>query len=240
MGRVARQLLDRAPIEIAGAEIHLAIAAPGAKRGIDEADLLEQGRPVDRRDQAHAGDDVAHRDIRCALALMLLPNDLVGGRPLGRQPLVQPEQGRCRLGILVAQPLNQLGGKGRRQGHRSEIAEDGRRRFGLCPIHPQEAVDRKIGRLAGLAPGHDPLGRAAKILHQHDAQGDGDRPELADQERLHPLIGSDEPAEHLLVETAVRMGDEGPGQAEDSRDSRPAVPRRAWAARDRSAAEDRA
>ena len=135
----------------------------------------------------------------------------------GGQPLVEPEQGRRRLGVLIAEPLNQLGGKGGGQGHRSEIAEDGRRRFRLRPIHPQETVDRKIGGLAGLAPGHDPLRRPAEICHQDDAQGDGDRPELADQERLNPLIGGDETAEHLLVETAVRMGDEGPGQAEDAR-----------------------
>ena len=147
---------------------------------------------------------------------MLLADDLVGGRALGGQPLVEPEQGRRRLGILIAKPLNQLGGEGGGQGHRSEIAEDGRGRFRLRPIHPQETVDRKIGGLAGLAPGHDPLRRAAEILHQDDAQGDGDRPELADQERLDPLIGGDEAAEHLLVETAVRMGDEGPGQAEDA------------------------
>ena len=63
MGRIARQLFDRAPIEVAGAEIHLAIAAAGPKRGIDQADLLEQIGPIHRRDQAHARDDVAYRDV---------------------------------------------------------------------------------------------------------------------------------------------------------------------------------
>ena len=44
-----------------------------------------------------------------------------------------------------------------------------------------------------------------------------DRPELADRQRLHVLVGAHEAAQHLGVEVAVGVGDEGPGEAEHAR-----------------------
>ena len=54
----------------------------GAQRVVDQADALEELRPVDVRHQPHAGDDVAHRDVRCALALVLFLEQLFGARAL--------------------------------------------------------------------------------------------------------------------------------------------------------------
>ena len=44
-----------------------------------------------------------------------------------------------------------------------------------------------------------------------------DRPEFADRQRLHLLVGAHEAAQHLGIEVAVGVGDEGPGQAEHPR-----------------------
>jgi hypothetical protein len=63
----------------------------------------------------------------------------------------------------------------------------------------------------------DALGQAPEILHEHDAQRDRHRPQLADHQGLHALVGEDESTEHLGVETAVGMRHEGPGDSVDSR-----------------------
>ena len=89
-GRAARQLLDRAAVEVARRKIHgresrRRLAATSSTRLI----ALEQLRPIDVGDQAHAGDDVADRDVGGALALMLLAHHLVGGRALRRQALAR-------------------------------------------------------------------------------------------------------------------------------------------------------
>ena len=60
------------------------------------------------------------------------------------------------------------------------------------------------------------LREASEILNQNDPQGDLYRPKLTDGERLHLLIGPNEANQHLRVETAIGMGDKGPGDAEHS------------------------
>ena len=71
--------------------------------------------------------------------------------------------------------------------------------------------------MAGGASLHDPLGQAPQILHEHDPQGDGDGPELADGQRLHALESADEALERLGLEVAVGVRDEGPGETQDAR-----------------------
>ena len=98
----ARHLLDGGAIEIAGGEIHVAEGAAGTQHFIDWTDRLEELAPVDVGDQAHAGDDVAHRDVGRALELVFLAHQLVGVASFADEPLFQPADGRCHLGILVA------------------------------------------------------------------------------------------------------------------------------------------
>ena len=111
----ARELLDRAAVAVARREVHLREVALGAQRGVDEADALEELRPVDRGDQPHAGDHVADRHVHRALALVLVAHDLVGRRALRREALVEPLQRRRDARILVAQPLHELHGERARQ-----------------------------------------------------------------------------------------------------------------------------
>ena len=83
--------------------------AAGAQDVVDQADALEELRPVDVGDQAHAGDDVAHGDVGRALALMLARAPLVGRRALARQPLFEPARAAgVTSRVLVAQPLDEL------------------------------------------------------------------------------------------------------------------------------------
>ena len=89
--RAACQILDRASIEISCREIHLGEFAVGTQQLVDKAYALEHLRPVDCGNEAHARDDIADRNVRCALPLMLLSNDLVGGGLLIDQAFVEPQ-----------------------------------------------------------------------------------------------------------------------------------------------------
>jgi hypothetical protein len=70
--RTARQLFDRVAVAIARREVHLRVC-PGripAEHLLDHADAVEEQRPVDRRQQPHAGDDVADGELVAGFALM--------------------------------------------------------------------------------------------------------------------------------------------------------------------------
>ena len=105
-----------------------------------------------------------------------------------------------------------------RKGVRKRLARVGREHgsegFGRSAALAQQTVGDDVGRLPLCAARGDLLCETSKILDQDDPKCDRHRPEFADGERLHLLVGSDEANQHLGVETAVGMGDEGPGDAE--------------------------
>jgi hypothetical protein len=107
---------------------------------------------------------------------MLVTHDLVGGRSLRRQAPFQPHQRRHNIWILVPQPLGELDGEGLRQRRLFVLLKNYSDRLGRVPIHTQEPVSQSVCFLTRYPAAHDELGRAAKILHEHDPQRDRDRP----------------------------------------------------------------
>ncbi len=214
--RAAREVLDRAAVERARRKIHFLEAAIGGKDGVDEAESLEQLLPIDFGDQTQAGDDVADGDVRGALSTMDVAHDRLGRRVLDRQTLIEPCQRRRDPRILVAQPMHELNGErfGKRRALMGE-KDDGDRFGGPFP-GSEQPVGQAVRHITRRATLRDLLREASEILDQHDPQRDRHRPKLANGERLHLLIGPDVADQHLGVETAVRVGDEGPGHPEDA------------------------
>ena len=209
------EILDRVPVAVTGCEVHGAEGAAGAEQFVDQADALEERRPVDGRHHPQTGDHVAERHIRRRLALVFHAHELIGRRPQRRQPFLEPRQTGRRLGILLTQALDELYGKGDRQ--RGNVERPEGQRSGRSPADAEQLVRQRVGVMAGGASLHDPLGQAPEILHEHDPQGDGDGPELADGQRLHALESADEALERLGLEVAVGVRDEGPGETQDAR-----------------------
>ena len=174
--RAARELLDRAAVEVARRKIHAREVAAGLQHIVNETDALDQLRPIHVGDQAHARDDVSDRYVCRALSLMLVTHDLVGGRSLRRQAPFQPHQGRHNIRILVPQPLDELDREGLRQRGLFVSLKDQGDRLGRVPVHAQEPVGQGICFPARCPAAHDALGRASKIFHEHDPQRDRDRP----------------------------------------------------------------
>ena len=208
----AGDLLDRGAVEVACGEIHGGEVAAGTQHIVDRTHRLEQLRPIDIGDQAHAGDDVAHRDVGRALELMLTAHHLVGSRALALQLLLQPAHGGRRLRILVAQALDELNEEALGEG--KPLVGRERRRVGDAVVHAHQAVGHAVRLLARRAAAHDAHGRAPQVLDQHDAQRDRHGPQLADAERLDGLVGAHETGQRLRIEPAVGVGDERPGHAE--------------------------
>ncbi len=68
----------------------------------------------------------------------------------------------------------------------------GRDIVGKCgprPARREQGVGHAIGIGARRQPGRDLVGQPTQVLDQDDAQRDRDRPQLADRQRLNPLIG---------------------------------------------------
>ncbi len=85
------------------------------------------------------------------------------------------------------------------------------------PASPQQAIRQRVGGFAGGGVIDDDGGQTAQILHQHHRQGGRQRPEFADLQRLHALIGVDEAGQHQWIEAAVGVGDIGPSQRQHAR-----------------------
>ena len=82
---------------------------------------------------------------------------------------------------------------------------------------PEESVRERVRVPAGRTALHDRIREPAQVLDHHDAKRDRHRPQLADRERLHVLVGAHEAAQALGLEVAVGVRDERPGDAEDAR-----------------------
>ena len=144
-------------------------------------------------------------------------HDGVGRRSLQYQALVEPGQRRRNLRVLVAQPVHELHCERVRQRRALVIRQECRRRFGGPPAGTQQTVGEGVGVPPGGAIAHDRFGKTPEVLDQHNPQGNRQRPELTDRQRLHLLVGTDVAAQHLRIEAAVGMSDERPSHAQHSR-----------------------
>ena len=214
-----RESLDRIAVPIARREVHRPDARSLGEHLRDEADALEEVGPVGGRQQAHARDHVAHRDVRRHLGPLCQLHEFVPADALARHPGVNPAERRGRLGILVSEPEKELDDERRRQRSLQDTAQ---RDLGRGP--PLLARAERVGEGVRLLPlgamRDDELGEAPQVLREHEAKRDRERPELADRQRADRLIGGDEPAKGVEIDPAVGVGDVGPGDLVDARSSR--------------------
>ena len=213
--RAPRQLLDRVAVAIARRKIHPRVGAGRIllEDPLDDADALDEDRPVARRHQPHRRDDVADGELVRGFALMLAPEDRLGRVALRLERPMQRLPGGRRGRRLIAQPLQQLDDEGGGQplvlressaqqlvdhpaGHRASIGASAMR-------SPQRRASSRL-RLAA----EHVFGPPAQLVDQRDPQHDRDRPELADVEHRAALIGADVADQRLQVEAAGRVQDQ--------------------------------
>ena len=221
--RAPRQLLHGVAVAVPGGEVRLGIDPRGVppEDPLHQADVLEELRPAEGGDLPHAGDDVRHRRLGRELARVLLPDQLLHRRRGAAGALLQPVEDRHGPGILVPQPLHQLHHEGAVHARGAAVVgPEGLQRVVSLP----DGVAHGLGDAVGLGPGlpgpDDPLGQAAQVLHQGQAEGAGHGPHLADGEAGDLLVGVHERLQRLRVEPAVRVSHVLPGEGVDPRVAR--------------------
>ena len=207
-------------IEVAGREIHLAEAArcsPGRRRPGETARTPRSSR--------------CRRSVR-RLVMMLRIVALTSPcccssslhHGLDRRARARPDAGRARPA-----PGPRCGSWPRSRCASWTAKASGRRRGRWRPRQPaarsaasSAAIQQPVGQLVRRLPraaslSTIDLGEPPQVLDQHDPQRDRHRPQLADGERLHRLVGEQVAAQRLGIEMAVGVGDQRPGRAEDAR-----------------------
>ena len=213
----AGEFLDGMAIAVTAGEVHRAEEASLAQHGVCRRNNFDELRKVHGRVQAHAGDDVADGDRHRRLALVFLADDLFSRGVVAGEALVDPDQRRRHRGIVLAQPLHQLDHESRSERTPFHASQRRRQPLAAVPVRPNQIIGYFVGDRAQLAQLHDGVGKPAEILHQHDPQRNGHRPELADRERLHLLIGQDKAAQHLEVEVTIGVRGQIPRPGRRSR-----------------------
>ena len=135
---------------------------------------------------------------------------------LATQAFVQPLQRGRGARVLITQPLGQF-----RREHFGQRPAGARRNVlvqrGLRATRRQQVIGQPLGIGSHGAARRNLVGQPPQVFHEHDTQGDGDGPQLADVQRLHFLVGSNEAAQHHRVDMAVGVGNVSPGQPEHTR-----------------------
>ena len=171
--RLSRQLLDGAPVKIAGGKIHRREIAAAAQNRIHRADAFKELGPVDHRHKAHGGDHVANCDVDCALALNLLANNLVGCCAFRVQPVVQPPQRGSGIGVAIAQSLCELH---RKCGGPRRAIETLQARLTWLVIGSQKGIGQFIGQMTCREARYDGFRQPPQIFHQRNAERDRECP----------------------------------------------------------------
>ena len=174
--------------------------------------------PVCIADRAQRGHGIADTQVVGRLVRTLLR--LGCGRV--RQQAAQPGPGLARRAVVgggpaFLQPLGQLAQEGAAD---AAHLEQGEQAVEVGAAVTRDVVTTEVGKFArGLVARH-PFGEAAQVLDQQHPQRGRQRPQLAEVERTRLLVAREELAEQALVESAVGVRDEGPGDAVDARQAR--------------------
>jgi hypothetical protein len=182
-----RQRLDRVAIAVAAAEVHAWINSRRirAQRLLDQAHVLDELAPVDRRKHAQAADAVADRDLVGGLLLRLLLHQVLDAVARFGQPLLDPGQRQRQRHALPLQLAREFGDEGTAHRwfgarHVGDLEHD-LARFVLGHVH--HAAGPVRGQRAVVALGNHPCGNAAQVLDQRQAQHDRHGPQLAQAQR---------------------------------------------------------
>ena len=209
------EFLHRLPVAVAALEVHLAVRRGGVPPQdlLDEADALEEERPVQRRAEPEAGDRVAHRDLRGGLGLVFRPDHVFGGHPLGGEPLLHGRAHRRHQGAVLAHPLQEAYDERGLEG----VGEGG---HGAGGAGAGDLVEVAVGREARLAGCERLLRQAPQVLDQRDLEHAGPGPQLADGQGGHGLVGGHEPHQLHAIEAPVGVADQLQRHRVDARHAR--------------------
>ncbi len=216
--RAAGNLLDGAAIAIACCEIHCGKNAGWimAQRLFHTTRPLDDLLPVHQGELPEAREGVADRDLVLCLAVLLARAQLAERRV--KDPF-QPALNRRTGSLFIVEVVDQLKGKIRARPGLvfRQLRHDREQGGGVPPVGGDKPVRPEIGDLAVSQLREAPGGEILDALEQRDAQHLGDRPQLADPQGAHGLVGLDKGDDGLTVDPQTRVSHKLPGQRVDAR-----------------------
>ena len=168
----------------------------------------------------HARDDVADGRVSCDLSLLLIEHRIFGGSSACGQQLVYVGEEGFRGRTSISQAVNELNQKCIGQLRTLELRFNRRRWLGTAPIDAQRTVRQLVGFAAFVPTIDDAVGDAPEVFNQNKSECDCGRPEFADRKILYFLVGPQEAAPRIDVETAVSVRHVRPCDFEHSRVAR--------------------
>ena len=147
---------------------------------------------------------------------MLAVNQDVRGGSLGDQPLLKPFQGGRDAWVPIAETLDDLHDESCGDVVVLLAVVKQRALIGRLAVHSQQAIGNAVRLFPLHTTAHDAACGAPQVLDEHDSQCDRNRPQFADRQGLHALIGAHETAQRFDFETTVTVCDTGPRDAEDA------------------------
>ncbi len=215
VSRASGKLFDGVAIIVPSREIHFREKTFVTQNLIHQADALEEFVPIKSGHQPHARNYVAHGNGHGRLILVLGADDFIRRGSLRVQPFIEPEQDRTYLRIQIAQTLNELHRECSLQRPLLKSTENDRRNRREI-ASAEQAVDEAVSLFARAPAANDAIRQLAEVLNEHDTEGDRQGPQLADGERLNPLVGIYKPPQKLRLKSAVGVRNECPGNAENA------------------------
>ncbi len=216
-----RQQLDAVPVAVAGLEIHLRVGAMriAAQMRLDHAQLFDEIAPVHRRQQTQAGDAVADRDLIGGLLLAFRMHHLVDALAAVGQPLLDPGHRHRQHPAAPVQRAHQFGHEraGQRRLRARHVRDHQHHALGILHGGGIEPVGPVAGQAMVDTVAHHPRRDPAQVFQQAQAQHDRNRPQLAQLQRRHRLVGGDEAAGHVGIDAAVAVCDRVHRQRIDAR-----------------------
>ncbi len=208
---LARQQLDRVQRLVAR------VVALGSKGRRAQHQPRQHARcgddvgPVGVADRAQRRDRVADAQVVGGLGGGHARLDLGEVRRDAIEPLEVVRVGRRAVVLQLLRHLRQ-----ERLADRAPV-EEGEDGIELAEAVRLDPVAAQVGDRARRLVGGRALGEAAQVLEQDDAQGRRQGPQLAQRELADLFVGAQEMDQQVVVEGAVGVGDEGPGDAVDAR-----------------------
>ncbi len=204
----------RMAVAVAGGKVHATVHVRRitAKGVLDPAHAFNELGPVGRREQPEAPNAVADRDLVSGLVLVLQLNELLDRALRLVQALLQPAHRQGESLALAAQLTGEFRHEsaGQRGLVTNHVGQDDDQLARFLLQHP---AGPEVGLVAvpparGNAPGDPP-----EALDEGQAKHDRDGPQLAQLERDDGLVGGDEAAEVVGIDTPIDMRDQLQGDA---------------------------
>ncbi len=167
---VAGNGLDRMAIAIASEKIHFPVNPGGvqAQRLIDLAHGLDKLTPVQSAQETQTVDGVTDGDLVGGLVLALELDQLLDGKSLVREPLLEPGPRQVHRRALAGQPLRELRHKsaGQRQGGLCHLGDHHHEVRGILLRHVLQALDPQVSQVAIVPGDHQAGGDPAQVFDQ--------------------------------------------------------------------------